>query len=249
MKYFKIISAAFLALLVVACFDEPGTDILFDDSHAYLEINEATTAGGSTIAKAYSRVNNGVGVRDSVRVNLAGAHRSTPVSVTFQIDPAGTAIAGTHYNMITTGTTVTIPPNSSYAYIYFEVLDDNIEPLTNWDLKFELTGGDLPVHPTYSILTRRIQTLCAFARTNFLGVYDTDEPGYHHYDVTFTEDPDDANTIVNDNFWDSGVSIKYVLNANCRYKSLQRKVFSAPWWEQLTGHSIFVRPKLSNRTR
>jgi hypothetical protein len=187
---------------------------VFNDADAFLEINEATTAVGTTVIKQYSRVSDGAGIRDSIRIELAGYHRSTPVNVSFEVDPSGTAIAGTHYNMITTETSLTIPANSSYAYVYFEVLDDNIEPQASWDLKFRLTSGDLPLHPTYSAVTRRIQTLCAYSRDNFLGTYDADEPGYGHYDVTFTADPDDENTIVNGNFWDSGVSVKYVLTSS-----------------------------------
>ena len=49
-----------------------------------------------------------------------------------------------------------------------------------------------------------------FNLNNFTGDYACDEPGYDVYPVTFTIK--DCETITNDNFWDSGFSIDYVLD-------------------------------------
>jgi len=45
------------------------------------------------------------------------------------------------------------------------------------------------------------------AIVNFVGAYDCDEPGYAVYTVNLTQV--DANTILNDNFWDSGWPVNY----------------------------------------
>lgn len=47
--------------------------------------------------------------------------------------------------------------------------------------------------------------------SGFLATYDCDEPGYAVYDVTFTAGPTPG-SIINDNFWDAGFVIRYVLD-------------------------------------
>jgi hypothetical protein len=140
-----------------SCYNESDINILFKSE--LVEINEATTVSGLAVTKIYTRVLNGVAVKDSIRVNLVGAQRANPVNVTFEIDAASTALAGIHYNLTTTGNSVQIPANSSFAFIYFQVLDDNIAPSTSTvNLKFNLTGGDLTPSKLYSTFTRRIRT-------------------------------------------------------------------------------------------
>ncbi len=215
MKYTKIFLIFFCTLLAVAC-DKPGTEILFDDSKAYLEINEATTATGSTVAKTFNRLIDGKTIRDSIQVNLVGKQRSTPVNVNFEILTTGTAVANVHYRMITTGNSVTIPANASFTYIKFEVLDDNIVPLEKWNLGFNLTGGDVPPHVSLAKFTRTLQTVCPYLRANFIGAYDTEEPSYTPplYTNVMTADPANVNGIITNNFWDFGGAVKMVLNAN-----------------------------------
>ncbi|MEQ1586518.1 MAG: hypothetical protein ABL895_11610 [Cyclobacteriaceae bacterium] len=209
---YKIFMFVGLLAFVSACFDDPGTDLLLDGA-AVLEINEATTATGLDVSKSYNRVTDGLKIKDSIRVNLVGPQRSTPVSVTFTIDPSSTAVAGTHYNLITTNS-VTIPANGSFGYIYFEVIDDSILPGEIWKLKFNLTGNDAnaTISSKYGVFTRSIRTLCPFSRANFVGTYSTNEPGYGTYNNTSVADGADANTIVVSNFWDFGGTVKYVFN-------------------------------------
>jgi len=209
---YKLFMFVGLLAFVSACYDDPGTDILLDNV-AVLEINEATTATGLDISKSYNRVTDGKRIKDSIRVNLVGPQRATPVNVTFAIDPASTAVAGTHYSMITAGS-VTIPANSSFGFIYFEVIDDNILPGEIWKLKFSLTGndGNATVSSLYGVFTRSIRTLCPFSRANFVGTYNTNEPGYGTYDNVVAADPANANGIIISNFWDFGGTVKYVLD-------------------------------------
>jgi len=156
---YKIFIFIGLLAFVSACFDDPGTELLLDNV-AVIEINEATTATGLDISKSYKRVMDGINIKDSIRVNLVGPQKSTPINVTFTIDPASTAVAGTHYSLLTTGS-VTIPANKSFGYIYFEVIDDKILPGESWKLKFSLTAADggATISAKYGVFTRTIRTL------------------------------------------------------------------------------------------
>jgi hypothetical protein len=204
----------FIALVtfVSACYDDPGADILLDNV-AVLEISEATTATGLDVSKSYDRVTDGNRIKDSIRVNLVGPQKNTPINVPFSIDPASTAVAGTHYAMITTNS-VTIPANSSFGFIYFEVIDDNILPGELWKLKFSLTGNDAnaTVSSQYGVFTRSISILCPFNWANFVGEYNTNEDGYGTYDNVLTADTINTNGIIINNFWDFAGNVRYVFD-------------------------------------
>lgn len=224
---YKFFVFAGLLALASACFDDPGTDILLDDV-AVIEINEATTATGTDISKSYNRVTDGNRIKDSIRVNLVGPQRSTPTVVNFAVDASSTAVAGTHYALITNGS-VTIPANASYGFIYFEVIDDNILPGESWKLKFNLTGADggATISTKYGVFTRTIRTLCAFNRANFVGTYATTEPGYGTYDNVSSADPADPNSILINNFWDAGATVKYTFSTTSTAVTLVTTTFTA----------------------
>ncbi len=214
MKKFKlsyILTFLGIVAFTTSCFDDPGTDILLTNS--FVEIQEATTSGGTDIGKAYNRLNDGIGKRDSIRVNLVGKQRSAPISVNFSVDASSTAVAGVHYNLISTSS-VSIPANESFGYIYFEVLADNIDVGENWKLKINLTGvdaADVKLSEKYKTFTRTMRIVCAFDRSKFVGTYSVVEPGYGTYSVTSTADTD-PNSIVIDNFWDFSGVVKYTFN-------------------------------------
>jgi len=92
------------------------------------------------------------------RINLVGPHRSTPTTVGYTVLATGTtAVAGTHY---TTGNTVTIPANSSFAEIEVQVLNTGTSSSTARDLVLELTGAsDLAPSPNEKRLGIRISQL------------------------------------------------------------------------------------------
>jgi hypothetical protein len=64
-----------------------------------------------------------------------------------------------------------------------------------------------------------------FNLNNFTGDYDCDEPGYDVYPVTFTIK--DCETITNDNFWDAGFEIDYVLDAAAGTVTIPLQEFDA----------------------
>lgn len=212
---YSIILFLGIAAFMISCFDDPGTDILLEGS--FIEISEATTSGGLDLSKSYNRKNDGTKSKDSIRINLVGRQRNTPITVNFQIDAAATtAVADIHYEMITTGGSATIPANSSFGYIYFNVLADNIEPGEIWKLKFDLTGADaadVKLSENYKSFTRSMRILCPFDRANFIGTYSCVEPGYSGspYDVTSVAGPNE-NSITIDNFWDFGGVVTYEFN-------------------------------------
>lgn len=155
-KIFNFILGAAITLSLGSCFSDPGTDIKIGDS--FVEINESTTSAGLDRTRTYTKVVNGQPIKDSIQVNLVGAQRSTPVVVNFAIDPVSTALAGTHYNLITNGT-VTIDAKKSLAFIYFNVLDDNILNTETWKVKFNLTSADggVKLSSNYATFTRTIR--------------------------------------------------------------------------------------------
>lgn len=145
-----------IGLTLFSCFSDPGTDVKLKAS--FVEINEATTSAGLDRTRTYTKVVNGQPIKDSIQVNLVGAQRSTPVVVNFAIDPTSTAVAGTHYALITNGS-VTIQPNKSSGFVYFNVLDDNILSSETWKVKFNLTSADggVQLSQNYSTFTRTIR--------------------------------------------------------------------------------------------
>ncbi|MDX2305158.1 MAG: hypothetical protein NW226_20270 [Microscillaceae bacterium] len=213
MKKIFIYNLLFIGLVLglSSCFDDPGTDILFEGVFVELDLATRAPSSGERI-RIYARKDDGVNITDTIIINLVGAQRSTPVNVTIAVDAAGTtAVAGTHYNLSTTS--VTIPANSSFGYIPFEVIDDNIDPNTPVTLSISIASSDVEISENYKSGTMTLRAQCGFDVNNFVGAYSAIEPGYSGspYAVNFAKGTAD-NTIVIDNFWDFGGATVYTLN-------------------------------------
>jgi Flp pilus assembly secretin CpaC len=98
-----------------------------------------TTTANST---ALTRTSGSV----KLRVNLVGPQMSTDQTLTYKVitnvtPPAGSALAteGTHY---TTGTTFTIPANSSFGEITVNILNPGTSSTTTREVHLELVGND-----------------------------------------------------------------------------------------------------------
>jgi len=87
---------------------------------------------------------------DSLLVQLVGPQVSTPTVVSYTVRPASTAVEGTHYNFNPAGArTVTIPANSSSAYILINPVANSIPVVGNSVMLIvDLTGAGaiLPSH-------------------------------------------------------------------------------------------------------
>jgi hypothetical protein len=212
MKHIFKIFILFIGVSLVACFDDPGTDIVWGDK-AYIELDRAGQPN-PVVNNQYNRLNDGTKYPLNVQVNLMGRPQSEDVTINFEIESGSTAIEGVHYNRLSTGNSIVIPAGQNTATVPFEVIADNIDPdapgtADDLFIIFNITGGDLPLSK-YVRATFNLKTLCPFLRSNFLGAYTANEPGYGMYDVNFTADATDPNTIVADNFWDFGGVVKYL---------------------------------------
>lgn len=77
------------------------------------------------------------------RVNLVGAQRSTDIVMNYKVLSTSTAVSGTHY---TTGTSLTIPANSSFGEVSVQVINTPTASATPviLILQLEETGGVKP---------------------------------------------------------------------------------------------------------
>ena len=73
--------------------------------------------------------------------------------------------------------------------------------------------------------------------TNFVGLYDCNEPGYKHYDCNFTKV--DNNTVKNDNFWDSGWAVNYVFDSYGKVTLTPVTYVSGTTTYDITGSGTF----------
>jgi hypothetical protein len=148
MKHKTIIMSLLAILLITSCDKEAGNIIW---SGSYVDFDEATTSG------SYLRENNGENVAVELQINLVAAPSSSAITVNVEVDAElTTAIAGTHY-VDKSGGSVSVEAGSNFAYVPFEVIDDNIEPGETWVLAYKISGssteiGSLDTHEhTFSI--------------------------------------------------------------------------------------------------
>jgi hypothetical protein len=127
--------------------DEPGTVYT-----GPTQIEFAHLTGTQNRVVVYTTASPNV-MTDSVKIQLIGPQRSTPTTVNFTVDAAGTTgVAGTDYvNLTTTTNSVVIPANASFAWVVFRFT----RPATgSKTLKLTLTGGeDVVVAENYKNMT------------------------------------------------------------------------------------------------
>ena len=76
----------------------------------------------------------------NLRVNLVGAQRPAASSFTYTVDPASTAVAGTHFAAFSG--TGTIPADSSFGIITVNVLNPGVSSATPAVLVLQLTDNE-----------------------------------------------------------------------------------------------------------
>lgn len=227
-KYSWLTILFVFSIAITGCYDDPGTDILIG-GNAFLELQDAGQPN-PTITREFSQDPDGATdpVPLNVQVNIMGRQQANDITANFIVDGASTAVEGVHYRLVTAGGSLTIPKNTSFANIQIEVLPDGFDPDNDtdpWKLILKLTGGGLPLS-TYTTVTYNLSAKCPYATSTFVASYSCDEPGYGTYNVTFTADAT-ANTIINNNFWDTGLVVKYILNDANETVSIQTTEFQA----------------------
>jgi hypothetical protein len=77
---------------------------------------------------------------DSVKIQLVGPQRTTPTTVTFEVDPSSTGVNGVDYTKLThTGNTAVIPANESFVWLKYRFTKPAAGSKT---LKLNLLSGD-----------------------------------------------------------------------------------------------------------
>ncbi|MEQ8549189.1 MAG: hypothetical protein RIC03_14855 [Cyclobacteriaceae bacterium] len=151
-KFLPILMALFL---LTGCFDDPGTDILFDDS--FVELEAATTGSGGRDF-TFTRLNDGTTYSAGFMINRADASAAQAVNVTYEVDAASTAIDGIHYT--SAGTSVTIPAGEWTAELPFTILADGIEAGERLTIIVNLVSADIPVNESFASAPHTIQISC-----------------------------------------------------------------------------------------
>lgn len=152
--YMKYLLGIVLAVAMTACYDDPGSDILFSDEPTLEFVgSEAGTLG------SYIRINDGVGTTDNFVVNLIAPFQKEAVSFTFEINSLTTAIEGIHFDF-PEGKTFSIPAGSLSVEIPFVVYDDEIVPEDKLQIVISLVSATAKISPNYKDLSHQIRVVC-----------------------------------------------------------------------------------------
>ena len=182
-KLKSIMMSLLVILLITSCDKENGRTIW---SGSYVEFDVATSSG------AYLRVNDGLNVADELQINLVAAPSSSAITVNVEVDAESTtAIAGVHYVDLSGGS-VTVEAGGNFAYVPFEVIDDNIEPGEKWVLAYKITGASTEIGPVNTNAHSIIVT-CEMSPAQMVGdwvldMQDAFGDGWNGASVTFEVD-------------------------------------------------------------
>ncbi len=141
MKHLKYITLFSTLFLLTSCFDDPGTDILWEGG-SFVELDAATTVSGVR-DYSYLRLNDGTTYSSGMNILLASADNSSGVVVNFEIDPSSTAIEGIHYS--SSGNSVTIAAGTFVGELPLTILADNINAGESFSIVVNLTSADVVV--------------------------------------------------------------------------------------------------------
>jgi hypothetical protein len=182
-KHKTIIMSLLAILLVTSCDKENGRTIW---TGQYMEFDDATSRG------TYLRANDGQNIAAELQINLVAAQSSSDNMVTVEVDAElTTAIAGTHY-VDKSGGSVSVEAGSNFAYVPFEVIDDNIEAGEKWVLAYKITGGSTEIGPV-ATNAHSMQVTCLMSPAQMVGNWKLDMQddygdGWNGASVTFEVD-------------------------------------------------------------
>lgn len=155
-KLYTLLAVAVAAMTTTACFDDPGTDTLFNGN--VVEFNAGNLPNGVT--SSFVRLNSTQTDVVQVQINRVSTSATEPVTVNIEADPTSTAVEGVHYSLASK--TIVINPGEFVVNFPVTVLTGNISPaeLPNLVLKIASATG-AAVSTNYNDLTVRIRVICA----------------------------------------------------------------------------------------
>jgi len=155
-----------LAVVLTSCFDDPGTDITFDQT--FVELDAAGTPNASR-EFTFLRENDGIAKNSNFRVLLSSAALTNAVNVTVAVDPASTAIEGLHYTL--NSASVSIPAGEFSADVDLDILADNIEVGERLNLILEIVSADVEINSALDSANHIVQIACPIPAGAFEGDY------------------------------------------------------------------------------
>ncbi|SNS35483.1 hypothetical protein SAMN06295967_10814 [Belliella buryatensis] len=154
-KLYSLMAVLLTMFATTACFDEPGTTILWDG--VQVEWQNANLPNGVT--RNFVRTSSTQVDVTEFQVNLVAAAQSSPITITVAADPASTAIEGVHYEL--PSSTITIPAGQNVVNFPIRVLTGNIDPSETPDLLLTMTTATgATIAENYKTLDFRIRVIC-----------------------------------------------------------------------------------------
>ncbi len=154
-KLYTFLAVAVAALTTTACFDDPGTETLYNGN--MVEFNAGNIPNGLT--SSFVRLNNTQTDVVQVQVNRVSTSSTEPITVNIEADPTSTAVEGVHYRLASK--TIVINPGEFVVNFPVTVLTGNITPAETPNLVLKIgsaTGAN--VSSQYNDLTVRIRVIC-----------------------------------------------------------------------------------------
>ena len=145
MKYIKYLFLFAVITSITACF--PDNDKAFDGP---------TVTEFKPIARTV-KVSAAAGSADAL-IQLVGPQLGATLMVPFNIDPASTAVAGTHYNITAIGNSVALDPNKSSVIIPIRLVAGSVTAAAGVKLIINLgeAPGGITPNPKYRHYTLTI---------------------------------------------------------------------------------------------
>lgn len=154
-KLYTFLAVAVAAMTTTACFDDPGTETLFNGN--VVEFNAGNLPNGVT--SSFVRLSSTQTDVVQVQVNRVSTVSTEPITVNIEADPTSTAIEGVHYSLASKS--IVINPGEFVVNFPVTVLTGNISPseVPNLVLKIASATG-AAISSNFNDLTVRIRVIC-----------------------------------------------------------------------------------------
>ncbi len=182
MRIFKNIIAMVIALpLLTGCFDDPGTDIVLNDSFVSLSVESQQTAEDEGMGELLVEISNA---------------QASPVVVSYEIT-TDNAINGVDFEL--NSTSVTIPAGEYSANIPYTVVDNNAFEASPRSFTVTLTSveGGVGIDGVMSTTVALLNNDCPANTSVWFGTVSVEDVGFSNEDGTGAANADgDCNFLV-----------------------------------------------------